>query len=263
MTEFLKKWGWIGISCIIGFGGAVFIARCGSNANRTYVQIERLARPAINEALVRTNASHQAFNSIAPSIDLTTAAASVVAEAAVTLKALYAGACFVNGALTAAGSAVQLTPAGLTCQATGASILNTNLIGLNSAFDTAAGTYATRVAGQFLPDVMRINTAITSGYNAELCNAAAAGSPLLCGGRLLDDPVGDITYAYLLNGEASPSVASSIRNGAYYSPTVTDSTCTAVGGASNKCNNAVAYTNSRQGHKDANYATMPWGPAPY
>ncbi len=53
-----------------------------------FVQIERLARPAINEGLVLTNAFLNAFNSIPPSADLSAAAAPVRAEALATITAV-------------------------------------------------------------------------------------------------------------------------------------------------------------------------------
>src|SRR5207245_10888372 len=55
----------------------------------TYVQIERLARPAVNEGLVYTNDYLNAYNSIPPSSDLSAAAAPVVAEAAGVITATY------------------------------------------------------------------------------------------------------------------------------------------------------------------------------
>jgi Domain of unknown function (DUF4331) len=53
-----------------------------------FTQVERLARPAVNEGLVITNAYLNAFNSIPPSQDLSAAAAPVRAEAKKTLLAL-------------------------------------------------------------------------------------------------------------------------------------------------------------------------------
>lgn len=65
------------------------VVSCGSDpAAVNYVQIERLARPGINELLVYTNASHEAYNAIDPNIDLTDAAASVRTEVATILGAL-------------------------------------------------------------------------------------------------------------------------------------------------------------------------------
>ena len=56
--------------------------------NRRFQQVERLARPAINEGLIFTNDFLNAFNSIPPSADLSSAAAPVGAEAKQTLIAL-------------------------------------------------------------------------------------------------------------------------------------------------------------------------------
>lgn len=53
-----------------------------------YVQIERLGRPGINEALIITNDYLNAFNSIPPSADLSPDAAAVVGEAVATLNAI-------------------------------------------------------------------------------------------------------------------------------------------------------------------------------
>jgi hypothetical protein len=50
-------------------------------------QVERLARPAVNEGLIETNSFLNAFNMIPPSADLSPAAAPVRAEAAKTLAA--------------------------------------------------------------------------------------------------------------------------------------------------------------------------------
>lgn len=272
MKSKMKNWMPLILSGIAGLAVAFSISNCSTTTTTTtgYTQIERLARPGINEALVRVNADLNAWNSIAPSLDLTTTATTVVADAAVTLEALYAGVCFTNGALDVitSGTSLELKPAGMTCQAKGLNILNTNAIGLNSAFLTAATTYATTVLGQFAPDVLRLDTALaTSAYNGELCNGAAAGSPLLCGGRALDDDAGNsvvnITYSYLLNGGATPSTVSSIRNGAIYNPTANDPTCTTVGGAANSCNAGDSGTpqhNQGQGHSPVN-STMPFSPS--
>ncbi|MBO3457977.1 DUF4331 domain-containing protein [Aetokthonos hydrillicola Thurmond2011] len=56
--------------------------------NGNFQQVERLARPAVNEGLVVTNDFLNAFNSIPPTADLSDGAAPVVAEAKKTLIAL-------------------------------------------------------------------------------------------------------------------------------------------------------------------------------
>lgn len=53
-----------------------------------FKQLDRVARPAINEGLVITPSLMEAFNSISPKLDLSAAAAPVRQEAVATLKAL-------------------------------------------------------------------------------------------------------------------------------------------------------------------------------
>lgn len=115
---------------------------------RRFQQVERLARPGINEGLIVTNDFLNAFNSIPPSADLSQAAAPVGAEARKTLKAL--------------GNSDQRADALLRA---------------------------------FLPDVMRIDTNVPSGY-ANALNLQ--GSPVA--GRKLADDVIDITLSVLTNG---------------------------------------------------------------
>ncbi|MDJ0800662.1 MAG: DUF4331 domain-containing protein [Calothrix sp. MO_167.B12] len=59
-----------------------------NHRTRRFQQVERLARPGINEGLIVTNDFLNAFNSIPPSADLSRAAAPVGAEAKRTLLAL-------------------------------------------------------------------------------------------------------------------------------------------------------------------------------
>ncbi len=58
------------------------------DANGNYQQVERLARPAINEGLIVSNDLLNTFNSVPPTADITPAAAPIGAEATRTLKAL-------------------------------------------------------------------------------------------------------------------------------------------------------------------------------
>ncbi|MBD2204629.1 DUF4331 domain-containing protein [Calothrix sp. FACHB-1219] len=113
-----------------------------------FQQVERLARPGINEGLIVTNDFLNAFNSIPPTADLSSAAKPVGAEAKKTLKAL--------------GNNDQRADA---------------------------------LLGAFLPDVMRIDTTIPSGYGNAL---NAKGSPIA--GRKITDDVIDITLSVLTNG---------------------------------------------------------------
>lgn len=121
-----------------------------------YVQIERLARPAINEGLIVTNDYLNAFNAIPPSADLSPDAAAVVGEAVATLDAI-------------------------------------DLLEGNNNVDPLV------IAGAFLPDVMRIDTAIAVAVSSGSYAAATGGSlGILTGGRKLEDDVIDITYNVLV-----------------------------------------------------------------
>lgn len=53
-----------------------------------YVQVERLARPAINEGLIRDNTLLNLWNSVGPDVDATTAAKPIADHATETLQAL-------------------------------------------------------------------------------------------------------------------------------------------------------------------------------
>lgn len=119
-----------------------------NHAYGRFQQVERLARPGINEGLIVTNDFLNAFNSIPPTADLSPAAAPVGAEAKKTLKAL--------------GNTDQRADA---------------------------------LLAAFLPDVMRIDTNVRSGY-ANALNAK--GSPVA--GRKLKDDVIDTTLTVLTNG---------------------------------------------------------------
>lgn len=165
------------IIIFLGFVAGVIIISCNKNdssnataqvkqADAGYVQVERIGRPAINEALVITNDYLNAFNSIPPTADLSAAAAPVRAEATAVLDVV-----------------TGLVPGGPT---------------------------SAQVAGQFLPDVMRIDTVVsnpgvgpsTSDANVgyiSCVNVTGAG-PLLCGGRKLEDDVIDITLNYIASG---------------------------------------------------------------
>jgi hypothetical protein len=120
-----------------------------------YNQVERLARPAVNEGLIVTNGFLNAFNSIPPSQDLSAAAAPVRAEAIKTLLAL----------------------------------------GNSDA-------RANALAGAFLPDVMRIDTAQKSGY----VNAVNAKGAPITGRLLLDDTI-DQTLTVLTGKPGADNVS--------------------------------------------------------
>lgn len=175
----------------------------GGTGSGDYKQIEQLARPGINEAFLLTNDFNAGYNATAPSFAGAPAEAvtAITAEAKTVMKALYLGVCLLNGPLGA-----NLTPAGITCHTVGPAIwaeadLDTGVT-LTAASNTAAQAYADKVFSQFIPDVMRIDTSAPSGYLTLCGNPNTV--PLLCGGRLLNEDVIDITYNYLLAGAAVP-----------------------------------------------------------
>ena len=171
----------------------------------TFHQVEQLARPGINEALLFTEAFNAGYNATAPTFGGVPADTlnAVVTEAKTVLQALYLGGCLLNGALGLAATD-GVKPAGMTCHAVGPAIwTEATLAGvtLTAESKAAAQAYANKVFDQFIPDVMRVDTAVTSNY-LTLCGDATS-KPLLCGGRFLNDDVIDITYNYLLNGAAT------------------------------------------------------------
>jgi len=178
----------------------------------TYRQVEQLGRPGIAEALLISPAFLEGYNATAPSFAGAppAAVAAISAEAKTVLKAVFHGTCLINGLLgfTAVNGAV---PAGVACGQVGGAVFTGGnaLTGttIDPAQAAAATTYADKVFGQFITDVLRIDTAVTSAYLTP-CNATlAAGMPLLCGGRKLNDDVIDITYYYLLAGATVPTGA--------------------------------------------------------
>jgi len=185
-----------------------------TSSTTTYRQIEFLGRPGIAEALLITPAFLDGYNATAPSFAGAPAAAvtAIQGEAVTVLKAIFHGTCLING-LLGFDATTGAIPGGVACGAVGGAIFTNNnpLTGdtIVTAQADAATAYATKIAGQFLPDVLRVDTdQATQGYlagGASLCAGAAAGTPLLCGGRLLNEDVIDITYYYLLAGAAVPT----------------------------------------------------------
>src|ERR1041384_8060638 len=89
----------------------------------TYHQVEHLARPGINEALLITEAFNAGYNATAPTFAgvPTDTLNAVVGEAKTVLKALYLGGCLLDGAL-GLSAAQGVKPAGMTCHADGPAI---------------------------------------------------------------------------------------------------------------------------------------------
>jgi hypothetical protein len=230
-------------------------------ATVTFRQVEHLARPGINEALLFTEAFNAGYNATAPSFagvpnDTLNA---VVGEAKTVLKALYLGACLLDGALKLA-PADGLKPAGMTCHAVGGALFTENRLDgvmLTADSKAAAQAYADKVFTQFIPDVMRVDTSLTSSTYLSLCGDASS-TPLLCGGRFLNNDVIDITYDYLLAGAAIGKDAP-LQFRALTSDGVTFS--------SDNANNVGALsdpdpTNTQQGHPNVSGA-FPYSAAPF
>jgi hypothetical protein len=166
-----------------------------------FVQVEHLARPGINEALLISDAFLAGYNATAPSFAGVPQVTldQVVAEAKTVLRALYLGTCLLNGV---AGLTPQtgLKPAGLECHAVGGAVFEADGETQTAASIAASQAYADAVFGLFIPDVMRVDTSVPSNYET-LCGTGPVG---LCGGRFVNDDVIDTTYDFLLNGAQTP-----------------------------------------------------------
>ena len=171
--------------------------------NAGFHQVEQLARPGINEALLISEAFNAGFNATAPSfagvpVDTFNA---VVDQAKTVLSALYLGACLING-VAGLTPDTGVHPAAIRCHAVGPAIWMADGVTLTPDSKAAAKAYADKVFDQFIPDVLRVDTDVaTSSYLVPCGNLDSR--PLLCGGRFLNDDVIDVTYDYLLNGAAN------------------------------------------------------------
>lgn len=220
----------------------------------TYVQVEQLARPGLNEALLITDGYLSGYNAAAPTfagVDAGTLGA-VVGEAKTVLKAVYLGVCFLDG-VAGLTPDTGLKPAGLTCNAVGANLLAADGETQTAETIAAASAYADAVFKLFIPDTMRIDTNAASGYFT-LCGTGPVG---LCGGRLLTDDVIDDTYNFLFSGGAiTPASPAQFRalvaDGVGYSATTTGAGQLSTFDTNNK----------QQGHPDV-LDTFPYGPVPY
>ena len=167
---------------------------------KVYRQIEHLARPGINEALLISNDFLNGYNATAPSFTGVDAATlgKVKDEAKTVLKALYLGTCLING-LKSLDADSGFHPGGVKCGAVGGAVFDADGVTISAAAATGAQTYADKVFDQFEPDVMRVDTGLAKSNYFALCGDATT-APLLCGGRFLNDDVIDVTYSYLLSG---------------------------------------------------------------
>jgi hypothetical protein len=230
-------------------------------AGPTYRQVEHLARPGINEALLFTEAFNAGYNATAPSFagvpnDTLNA---VAGEAKTVLKALYLGVCLINGAVKLS-PADGLKPAGMTCHAVGGALFTENrLDGVTLTADSkaAAQAYADKVFSQFIPDVMRVDTALETSTYLSLCGDASS-TPLLCGGRFLNNDVIDITYDYLLAGAAIAKTSP-----AQFRALVSDGVTFSTDDANNVGNLSIPDPdNAAQGHPNVSDA-FPYSAAPF
>ncbi len=225
---------------------------------RMFRQVEHLARPGINEALLITDAFLQGYNQTAPSfagVDQATLG-MVAGEAKTVLKALYLGACLLNGAL-GLSPAQGVKPAGITCHATGPAIWEGGQLNgtvLTAASKAAAQAYADAVFGLFIPDVMRIDTSLPRSNYLNLCGAGGAQG--LCGGRFLNDDTIDVTYNFLLAGAAIPKAAFD-----QFRALVTDGVNFSLDDTQNSSNFVLPVPNPQQGHPNVSQ-TFPYSAPP-
>jgi hypothetical protein len=191
----------------------------GSDAppmGKTFKQVEHLARPGINEAFLFSQPFMAGYNATAPSfagVDPGTLG-MVVGEAKTVLKALYLGGCLLNGTIPGVTADTGVHPAGIKCHAIGTALWVENSLSgvtLTPESEAAAQAYADKVFSQFEPDVLRVDTGVPVSSYLSLCGDASS-TPLLCGGRFLDDDVIDVTYNYVLAGAAVPTGSAATYN---------------------------------------------------
>lgn len=138
----------------------------------TSVQVEQLARPAINEGLLVTNTFLNTYNAVGPA--------------------------FVRAALTnptgPEGTAAGPIFAEATSNLAKFVALNTTITG------PAINTTVTAIVGALLPDVMRIDTTVNISLTQEAFNSTVnnVGSP--CAGRKLTDDVIDTVLQVATQG---------------------------------------------------------------
>lgn len=175
----------------------------GVPAGTSFHQVEQLARPGINEALLISEAFNAGFNATAPSFGGVPADTldAVADQAKTVLSALYLGACLING-VAGLTPDTGVKPAAIKCHAVGSAIWMADGVTLTPESKAAAKAYADKVFDQFIPDVLRVDTDVPTSTYLVPCGTLDS-TPLLCGGRFLNDDVIDVTYDYLLNGAAN------------------------------------------------------------
>lgn len=186
----------LGVAAVVVSTGLV---SCGSDEqSQTFVQIERLARPGINELFAYTNKSHAAFNSISPDLDGSDAAAPVLAEVVTVLQ-------YIDSLSGTPGTPDNTPP-------------------------------VAQVAGGFVPDVMRIDYSATSPVGTEAYSSCLSSRVSLCGGRKLEDDVIKTSYSYLVTGNPAAGLDDGVTyDGSTVSPVnpATHTTCAQAGQGAN------------------------------
>lgn len=169
------------------FAAAALIAGCGSddstffansnnfqpnnntpNTTVTYTQIEQLARPGINEALLFSNAFLNTYNRVGPQ--------------------------FIANALANPASQEGLAAAPIFAQATAVLQAIMDVPGVTGLLTTP-----TQAVVAFLPDVMRVDSSLNIGAAQGAYAFALNSSNSPVAGRKLTDDVIDITYIVLLD----------------------------------------------------------------
>jgi hypothetical protein len=164
---------------------------------QTWVQVERLGRPAVNEGLILTNDFLNAFNSIPPSADLSPAASAVVNEAVGTLTALGNSAQRTNDIASAFLPDVMRIDTTLACPVgTGAYANGAQAVGALGVVRPVGGR-------KLEDDVIDITLSVLTnggvttdnvGYSGAGGNAAQPGHKLLSGQGA---PLGAATFPFL------------------------------------------------------------------
>jgi hypothetical protein len=263
----------------------------GGNTGVNYTQIERLARPAVNEGLVISNTNLNLWNSIPPSADLSTTSSgalnAVATEAIGTLtvvaniginvyKYLSAGgnllsdANFAQGATTAAGvatiHALQFVP----------DVMRIDVSGNTGTHSTAGNpdTGTTTLSNSVYTNSGDAFVAYSSCVNGTTGLGSSPTGPLLCGGRKIRDNSAAITLSYLVFGAefivqtyagASNSFGDGAGTGSWNPHTYNTG---ANLGSQYVVNDGYTYANTHTGAQswyaaNADGPSFPYLPAPY
>lgn len=174
----------------VALAASLFVTGCGTSSDIIpqpaqaqngvgVVQVEQLARPAINEGLLVDNALLNAYNSVPPS--------------------------FVRAALDNQNGPEFARALPLITDATAtlnALLQANNNDGPFAAVNNGNGPDAGFFLGIFLPDVMRINTQLNFAPGAQAFGASFNGNFVLDSGRKTTDDVMDVVSTALTNNAA-------------------------------------------------------------